>query len=290
MNDASDGTGLPLPEAILRAELEEATREHFQMCRERVPALYAEHFASLRGVARRHLRCWLDLPHDLLSIPRMIWGWVRPGKRKPAPLSRKELEVLQLLRDELLDLDEWIHCLGRHTRQLGEKSTSPDHARALQQAAENYLRQELIRISLPREGSRDLVVFVLIGVAGQTLSDSITFGSALALGTALLSSWYLSTLPWWQRWWESWMGLPDWLMVGGATLGILGAIVIAPLIAPFTEWLVHRMRGPRFLAQWIDAIENQALRPKRDVVDRASPVASMAQLIPDLISLLKQIR
>lgn len=281
--------------AALETALRDATRIHLEKARCRVPEVYARHLASPSAIRARHRRAWRDIPQDLLSLPRLLWRLflsLRGHTTQQPALSRKERELLGIMESELLDLEGWYRSLSQVliTADASIDASSPEKIEHMQRAVRQYLEGEMVRIAGPREGTRDLLVFLLVGLGSQTVSDSVTFGSALALGMTLATGWYLSSLSWWDSLWSNWLGVPAWVEWAGAVGGSLAAVALVPVLAPWSEWLVNRLRGPRFLEEWLTEIEAELLRPKRDTLDRASPLGTLSQILPDLLAVLHKLR
>jgi hypothetical protein len=298
MTDAPNFPADKARQQALEQALAEAIQAHLQAARLRVPNVYRSRFASSAAILKRHWVHRRDIPADLLSLPRSLW---RQGQRltrsKPIPdapsLSRKEQALLQILQLELLDLPGLQLTLQGHLRQHSEAYAACDdllHDQAPGNRLpeiERFLQQHLERLSMPREGTRDLLVFMLIGSVGHGLGQKVTFGSALATGSAVATSAYLASQSWWGALWVQMTGIPAWVTLGGAVSGAAAALVLTPLVAPLGDMLVNRWRGERYLLGIIDRIEQNLLQSQADGLDFAGQLASLTQFAPDLLTLLK---
>ncbi len=291
-------------EADLGTALGAAIRDHLQAARQRVPLVYRRHFASSSAILRRHWQHRRDVPADLVSLPRALYHgsrrlWRRGPASSPAappggaPLSRKEQAVLAILQDELLNLPGLQSTLQDLLRRHSASYAACDNL--LQDATlaarlpeiEAFLASHLQRLSLPREGARDLLVFMLVGSVGKRLSHDVAFGSALATGSAIATSAYLASQSWWGAIWVQMTGIPAWVTLGGAVGGAAAALLLTPLAAPVGEWFINRWRGERYLHDTIDRIETNLLQTHADGLDFAGRLASLAQFAPDLLTLLR---
>lgn len=285
----------------LEDALTQAIRRHMQGARSRVPDVYRNHLSGSRAIFIRHWQHWRDIPADLASLPR---GLIRMGRKlarlkgpaAPPPLSRKEAALLEIIQTELLDLPGLQATLESVLREHSAPYAAceallsePTLARHLPEI-DAFLARHLSRLSTPREGTRDLLVFMMIGVLGKSLSQKVVFGSALATGSAIASSVYLASQSWWGALWVQIAGIPTWVTLSGALSGVAGALLLAPLFAPLGEWLVNRWRGERYLEGIIDRIETNLLQTRADGVDFVTQLAGLAQFAPDLLALLRSFR
>ncbi|WLQ12815.1 hypothetical protein O5O45_24110 [Hahella aquimaris] len=285
----------------LEQDIEQTLLRHFTEAHARVPRVYAEHMSSTKAILRRHWTHRRDIPADLMSLPR---GLVRVAgkliRRNKATaqteLSGKEQAMLRIITEELLQLpalqNQIQRLMERHIPELqecGELMRQP-HMQGHQQEIQSFLSQRMQSLSGPREGGRDLLVFLLVGALGKSLGGQATFGSAIATGSAMASSLYLAQQSWWGALWVQWAGAPAWVTWSGAAAGVVAAIAIAPLLAPVSEIAVNRLRGERYLHRLVDQVQENALASKADALDAAGLLASYAQLAPDLLALLRSIR
>lgn len=285
----------------LEQALTQAIRNHLQAARLRVPMVYQNHLASSRAIVKRHWQHRRDIPSDLASLPRSLLRMGQKLARRsdpqaPPTLSRKEVALLQVLQIELLDLPGLQEALQSVLR--AHSSSYAACERLMQEPGvashlpeiESFLTHHLQRLSLPREGTRDLLVFMLIGLVGKSLHQNVVFGSSLATGSAVASSVYLASQSWWGAIWVQMTGIPAWVTLSGAVGGIAATLLITPLAAPVGEWLVNRWRGERYLIGVIDRIENNLLHSRADGVDFVTQLAGLAQFAPDLLTLLRSFR
>ncbi|GAA3947717.1 hypothetical protein [Allohahella marinimesophila] len=288
----------------IEVELRAIVKTHFVAARARVGDVSKGELLSARSIARRHWQYRRDIPRDLVSMPRTVWRGMRGLLRRSGPeesgspkvLSGMEAAMLIVIRNDLLDLPGLQFKL--HERLL-EADPQLDDAQALLQelagedrldAVERYLAGELERLSTPSEGTRDLLVFMLIGVISRGSGLNATFGSALAAGSATASAVYVASQSWWGALWLQFSGMPAWVSVAGAVGGLGVAVVLTPALAPLSEWLVNRWRGERYLHDLVDQVEHNLLENRKDGLDLAGRLAGLAQFAPDLLALLRAIR
>jgi hypothetical protein len=134
------------------------------------------------------------------------------------------------------------------------------------------------------------MLFLTIGVIGKGLGQNVVFGSSMATGTAIAQSVYLSQQGWWSALWLGFAGTPGWVTALGATGGIVIALALAPVLSPLAEILINRTRGEKHLHRLIDQVEASASQHRADHLDIAGLLASYAQLAPDLLQLLRNLR
>lgn len=299
-------TSQPMPDATdeesaWQEQWQHIADQHFQEAHTRVDPIYRAQFASLRGIGARHWRNKRDIPKDLLNLPRSAWTLTRnlATRKKAAPKlapTGKESEILSLIAEDLLQLPKLQQAFAEHL---------PKHPK-FDQAALDELEQQLLTLKpeeveqhlllavewlkLSQEGGRDLLLFLAIGLAGRGVADKVTFGSAAALGSALASSVYIGQQSFIAGLWAGWFGAPAWVTAAGAASG-LGLMVLAtPLLSPLTELGINRLRGKKVLHKLIDQAEFQFSQPGFDLASTAGRLGTFAQLTPDVIQILKQLR
>lgn len=292
---------------VLETELQRIICDHFRAAHGRVPAVYQANFASGTAIFRRHWENKRDIPQDFLSLPKTAYrvfhtafNKVRASTRTksalPQKLSGKEAALLRIIQQQLLQIEALGDKLLQKTREFSpdiiaiETLTKSPLSPAEKVQIEQFLSQRIQSFTLPRDGSRDLLLFLTIGILGKGLGQKVAFGSSIATGAALAQSLYLSQQSWWGAIWLSWAGTPGWVSVMGATGGIALTLVLAPVISPLAEMLINRTRGEKHLHQLIDQVEKSTLRHRTDNLDIAGMFASYAQLAPDLLQLLKSFR
>lgn len=284
----------------LTQTLADILRHHFAEARERVPRVYREHLATARPIWQRHWTHRRDVPADLLALPRLLWRQGRRLLRRPAPhppaLTGKEQALLGILREDLLDLPGLQRQLEVALAQASADLADCEALLARQAAAgrlpelEGWLQRQIERHSGPREGTRDLLVFLLVGLAARSGGLDVTFGSAIAAGSAAATAVYLSSQSWWGSLWIHLTGIPGWVSVAGALGGATAGLLLAPLVAPFGEWVVNRWRGEHYLRDIVDRTETSLLETRHDGLDFLGQLAALTQFAPDLLALLRSWR
>ncbi|MCP5207899.1 MAG: hypothetical protein H7A01_11885 [Hahellaceae bacterium] len=288
----------------LETELRTIAADHFLAAHTRVPEVYRQHFSSTNAIFKRHWENRRDIPQDILSMPKTAYRIVKNTIRKvnasvtPAPpkLSGKEQALLALIQGQLLQLERLTDALLQKTRTYSADIVTLEALAAKplnkeEQAAINeFLTHKIQSFTLPRDGSRDLLLFLTIGMLGKGLSQKVVFGSSIATGTALAQSLYLSQQSWWSAAWLHWAGSPAWVTAAGATGGVALTLLLAPIISPVAEMMVNRVRGEKHLHKLIEQVETNLLDHRPDRLDIAGLFASYAQLAPDLIQVLRNLR
>ncbi len=154
---------------------------------------------------------------------------------------------------------------------------------------ERQLTHHIERMSLPVEGSREALMFLLTGLMGKSLGAS-GFGSSMATGQAAATAIYTSNLSWWGSLWVSLTGVPAWVGWVGATSGLLATLIIAPFFAPLLEVGVNRFRGKKMLLEIIEHVRTRVIKPPSDAVDVLGKLAVYLQLLPDIIRFAAKIK
>lgn len=282
------------------AQLNKMLDTHFAAARERVPEVCARHFHSLAGVTRRHWQHRRDIPRDLATIPRFTWRALRRlgGRRVLVQhhYSAKELALAGVVANELLQLAVLEEVLLRHLGQHPE--LDPGKQREVEALLQRYspaelelrVREAVARLAVDHEGSRDVLLFITLGVGGRLISDKIAFGSAGVLGATAASSLYLSQQSYLSALWAKWFGLPGWVSITGGALGFAALILLTPVVAPLVECGINRFRAERTLQRLIDEVQLQLQSPGTDGYTLAAYAGTYVQLLPDLLHILRSLR
>lgn len=292
----------PSPEVTQRweAQLDALLEAHFNAVRERIPSFYKQHFGSLRRIASRHWQHRSDIPRDLATLPRFTWRALqRLGGRKihvARRYSGKELALASLVGEELLLLPALEEQLLRHLSQHPELDLGKQ--REVQAMLSSYspadmevrLQEAVARLAVDHEGSRDVILFLALGMLGRAVSDKIAFGSAGVLGATAAGSVYLSQQSLFAGLWAKWVGVPGWVSVAGGTAGVLLLLLLTPVVAPVVEFGVNRFRAERMLGNLVDQVQQQLQHPGSDGYTLAAYAGSYIQLLPDLLNILRTLR
>jgi len=296
-------TSATLPDT-LKFDLHDVVRQHFAEAHQRVPDFCRKYLLSSHHVVARHWRHRRDIPGDLLAVPRMLGQGlkklVKKDKACRETVSGKEQALLAAIETELLRIDllaqkileliadsdqqsqrDWQQC-----ETLLMNPMSPGQRARIKQ----FLLQKTQHLSGSREGSRDLLTFLLVGTVGSQLAEKVTFGSAVATGSSLAGSLYIAQQSWWYGTWLSLTGVPGWVSWAGAAGGLLACVVIAPVLSPFAELAINHIRGEKFLHNLLDEIERQSFQSQLELIDAAGVAAGFTQIIPDLFALLKHLK
>ncbi|WP_372764344.1 hypothetical protein [Litorivivens sp.] len=282
------------------AQLNALLEDHFAAARKRLPMVCERHFHSLRGVARRHWQNRADIPRDLATIPRFTWRALRRlgGRRLELQhhYSAKELALAGVVASELLQLAELEQALLRHLGQ--HPGLDPQQQAEVEVLLSRYspaemetrVRQAMARLAVDHEGSRDVLLFLTLGLAGRLASDKIAFGSAGLLGASAASSLYLSQQSFFAGLWAKWFGVPGWVSVSGGLAGLATLLFLTPVVAPLVECGINRFRAERVLGNLIDEVQAQLQSPGADHYTLAAYAGTYVQLLPDLLNILRSFR
>ncbi|MBN49027.1 MAG: hypothetical protein CMN85_05750 [Spongiibacteraceae bacterium] len=282
------------------AQLDTLLEEHFSAVRERIPAFYEQHFGSLRRIASRHWQYRRDIPRDLATLPRFTWRALqRLGGRRintERRYSAKELALASVISGELLHMPALEEKLLRHLSQHPELDLSRQRevqailARYSPADLEQRLQDAVARLAVDHEGSRDVIVFLALGMLGRAVSDKIAFGSAGVLGATAAGSLYISQQSFFAGLWAKWVGVPGWVSVAGGSLGIVSLLLLTPVLAPLVEFGVNRFRAERMLGNLVDQVQQQLQHPGSDGYTLAAYTGTYIQLLPDLLNILRSLR
>jgi hypothetical protein len=281
-----------------RQNLNEIVDAHLNEAKNRVIPVYLRYFASPSVVIGRHWRNRSDIPKELATLPRSAWGLFKsvipsrtskPDKHTDSiPLSGKQLELYNAIEVDLLDIGGLDNKLQNYVMHY--QSSFDSKLRDLlddlpinqREEVKRQLSHHIEQMSLPVEGSREALMFLLTGLIGKGLGAS-GFGSGIATGQAAATAIYTSNLSWWGGLWAGLTGVPGWVSLAGATSGIMATLVIAPFFAPLLEVGVNRFRGKKMLLKIIEHVRTHVIKPPSDTVDVLGQLAIYLQLLPDII-------
>ncbi|MCG8315493.1 MAG: hypothetical protein MI976_19975 [Pseudomonadales bacterium] len=281
--------------------LETIIDQHFAEVRRQVPSFYRSHIASFRSILSRHWRHKKDAPREFMHVPLKVYQW---GRRKVTGSEvidtevtlGKDAELTQLVLNDLLQVPLLEAKIQTHL------ASNIEHYKAYQNELESTLQRygeaqvmaaldsHLNHLFIPRDGGRELFMFLMLGLVGKTLSTQVTFGSAVGLGGALAASVYTSQQSWLGAIWIKLTGVPGWVTVGGASAGFAMALLATPLVSPLSELLVNRIRGEKFFHQVVDQFQLDLNTAKSDRLNFAGHVACYVQALPEIIQVLRMIR
>ncbi|MBW2941284.1 hypothetical protein [Zhongshania aquimaris] len=284
-------------EAQWQAALRQAISAHFAAAHARVDDVHARYFSSISAVASRHWQNKADVPADLMNIPRALWRLLRSlgrrGQTVHRALTGKERAIADILAEQVLDLPALQALLFEQLR------AHPDYQQGdierLREALAPYdsdvaakrLQAAVAQMGLHHDSSRDVLMFLGVGLLGRSVSDKITFGSASMIGMSAASTVYLSQQSVWAALWAGWFGVPAWVAVSGAIAGFAVMFLATPVLAPVIEVGVSRAQGRRRLHKLIDKVECE-MRPS--VSAQLWQYGSYLQFIPDLVMTLRHLR
>ncbi|RYG34585.1 MAG: hypothetical protein EON93_07830 [Burkholderiales bacterium] len=281
-----------------RARLAAIVASHFSAAEGRIEQVYLKHFAPMGAVLDRHWRHKRDIPMDLATLPRDAWrvakglvarkGATQREEERDPKLSGKQKEVVDVLGKELLDLPSLDQKLSTYVAQYQQEFDSSLHELLSElkpgqrEDVQKQLLEHVERMSLPVEGAREALMFGLVTLIGHGIGTA-GFGSAVGVGQAAAGIWYASSLPWWGALWVHVAGVPAWVGVAGGAGGVVAALLVAPLLAPFIELLLNRWRARTILKDAVDTARGRLEAPPSDQVDMLGRIAVYLQILPDLL-------
>lgn len=276
--------------------IQSVINRHFSEAEQRIDQVYRTHFHGFDDIAKRHWRHRSDIPNDLLALPRNLLGLLSKLAQRPMPPlpeSGKQREIQTIIAYELLDLpglerklEAVCHpFLTQYENELARLGPLTADQRA---CFEQYLAHQMERLSMPVEGARDGLIAVSLMLTGKAIGDKAMISSAASVGSTIAHSVYLSHQSWWSAFMVGWLGNPGWVGWIGAGSGIVGALLLAPLIAPGVEFGVNRLRARQVLADSVHHAAEQITR--KDGVVFASQVSLYLQILPDILHFLSKLR
>jgi hypothetical protein len=282
------------------AAIRQIIGDHFDEAERRLDDVYRLHFRNIGAIAKRHWRHKKDIPSDLMALPRHTWNLIATKvfrkRGKPLPRGGKARELDFIVSEQLLDLKGLEEKLQAYVEvyQLkfeNEFTTLLEEIPGLRrQEFAKELEKKLEKLSTPIEGTRETIMFLIVGIVGRVYSDKVTFGSAAATGQAIATSLYVNQLSWFGSLWFGLFGsVPSWVTAAGAGGGILAGAIIAPLLAPILELGVNRARAKKVLKKTIDAARQKLTSEGPDAHDVAGKIAIYLQLLPDVVYLTRKI-
>jgi hypothetical protein len=288
-----------------RQNLIDIIQEHLNEAKQRVTPIYLKYFSSPRVVVNRHWRHRGDIPKELAVLPRSAWSSIESAiSRKknqinkqsdPISLTGKQLELYNIIQVELLDIGGLDKKLQNYVMQYQLNFDSklsnlldklPTNQR---EEVKRQLSHHIERMSLPVEGSREALMFLLTGIIGKGLGAT-GFGSSIATGQAAATAIYTRNLSWWGSLWVNLTGVPGWVSLAGATSGLVATLIIAPFFAPLLEVGVNRFRGKKMLFEIVEHVRERVIKPPSDIVDVLGKLAVYLQLLPDIINFAGKIK
>jgi hypothetical protein len=278
---------------------------HLNEAKSRVIPVYLKYFASSTVVLDRHWRNRRDIPKELATLPRTMWSSFKSVVTRATSqsdkntdsisLSGKQLELYNAIEVELLDIGGLDKKLQNYVMQYQSNfdfklsNLLDDLPTNQREEVETQISHYIDRMSLPVEGSREALMFLLTGLIGKGLGAT-GFGSSIATGQAAATAIYTSNLSWWGGLWVGLTGVPGWVGLAGATSGFMATIVIAPFFAPLLEVGMNRFRGKKMLFEIIEHVRIRVIKPPSDTVDVLGKLAIYLQLLPDIINFAVKIK
>lgn len=286
----------------LESAIQEIVDHHFQQVKNQIPEFYSQHLGSFKAILVRHWKHKTDVPKEWVHIPLKLFHWGKSRVSRNKNLEQtvfelgKDREVQQLILNDLMKMPLLEQKLRLFLLENAPLFQEYEHE--LQQSVRRYSEEEVLeamrthfeKLVIPRDGSRELMLFLAMGFVGRTLCPNITFGSALGMGSAVATSIYASQQGWLGSLWLKLTGIPGWVTISGAAMGLFVVLVTTPLISPLSELLINRLRGERFLTRMVDQFHQDVNEGGKDHLNLAGHVALYVQALPELFQILKLLR
>lgn len=286
----------------LESAIQGIVDHHFQQVKKQIPEFYSQHLGSFKAILIRHWKHKTDVPKEWVHIPLKLFHWGKSRVSRKQNLQQtvfelgKDREVQQLILNDLMQMP----LLEQRLRLflLENAPLFQDYEHELEQSINRYSEDEVLqalrthfdKLVIPRDGSRELMVFLAMGLMGRTFCSNITFGSALGMGSAVATSLYASQQGWLGSLWLKLTGIPGWVTLSGAAMGLFVVLITTPLISPFSELLINRLRGERFLTRMVEQFHQDMSDSGKDHLNLAGHVALYVQALPELFQILKLLR
>lgn len=266
--------------------------DHFNLAIDSVDDIYDKYFYDIKSVIDRHWRHKKDIPYDAVAPFKYAYNFVSkkvfPNRKiKTLPPSGKTQEMELIISEQLLDLpglekkiNEYVIPYQKRFEQ--ELSEILEKVPALQRDKfTEELKAQIDRLQTPVEGAREAALFLVVGVVGKVFSG--TFCGTISTGQAVATTIYMGQLSWFGTWWAHIFGAPAWVGVTGGVVGILVTLVVAPLLTPFFEVGINRIRAKKILRESICCARKKLTDTDSDAFDVAGKTAIYLQFLPDVI-------
>jgi len=270
---------------------------HFKNAESRVDEIYECHFADIKTVFERHWHHKKDVPYDLITPLKYAYDFalkkIVPGKKlSEFPRSGKALEIEKIISEYLLDLPGLENKINEYVKpyqDLFEQELSDILKKVPALQREEFtkgLKLEIDRLQTPIEGAREATLFLVAGVVGKVYSGA--FSGTFTAGSAVGETIYLSQLSWFGSLWAHVFGAPAWVGWAGGFVGILITLIAAPLLTPFFEVGINRIRAKKILRSSIIAAREKLTDNQSDAFDVAGKTAIYLQFLPDVIDVARK--
>ena len=267
-------------------------RCHFNGAEERVVGIYENYFSAVKEVFYRHWRHKKDIPYDIITPLKYAYDYVTkkisPDKKIVSfPRSGKAQEIENIISEQLLDLPGLEMKINEYVK--------PYHERFEQELADilesvpasnrknftEVLKLQIDRLQTPIDGAREAALFLVVGVVGKVYSGAFcgTFSAGSAIGNTI----YISQLSWFGSLWAHVFGAPAWVGWAGGVVGLLVALVAAPLLSPIFEVGINMVRAKHILMESISGAREKLISTENDAFDVAGKTAIYLQFLPDVI-------
>ncbi|MHC1697573.1 MAG: hypothetical protein AB9919_05815 [Geobacteraceae bacterium] len=273
-------------------EIVKIINDHFNLADGRVDEIYEKNFSDIKEVFSRHWRHKKDIPYDMVNPVKYAYDFVvkkiAPGKKiKTFPKAGKAQEIEQIISDHLLDLPGLENKINRYV-ELYEKRVEQELSEILENVPalqREKFTEELIlqidRLQSPIDGAREAALCLVVGIVGKVYSG--TFCGSIGSGGAVATTIYISQLSWIGSIWANIFGAPAWIGWVGGVGGLLVTLVAAPLLTPFFEIGINKLRAKKILRSSIRSARNKLAGKDSDAINVAGKTAIYLQFLPDVV-------
>lgn len=276
------------------ARIRSIIHRHFDDAEKNIEPFRRKYLLSPKYVYGRHARNWKDVPMDFLLLPRSLAqlpARLLRRRLKPLPKSRKVRELEALISRELLDLPGLEQKLKayvephkvRFENNLAEVVDSVPVFK--QDEFQKELERRMEDLTIPADGVREALIFLMTGLVGKLVPGPVIFGSALSTGQAAATALYMAKASWFESILItlSLSSVPGWVGAAGAAGGLALGLVTVPLLAPMMELGINKMRSRKVLQSIIYQARGKITGKGRDAVNAAGRLAVYLQVMPDVV-------
>ena len=286
---------------------------HLLEATSRVDMIYEQYFGNIGSVFSRHLKHWKDAPKDLVQPFLGLWN-VTGGKllkKDPVYLETgKKAEIVSVITNDLLALPALEKKILEHIRPFHESAQEeiegllaqvPESGR---KRAEKEMERALESLDVPVEALRDVAGALILGSAAAVWGGKgFVFGN-LAAGQSLMAMIWASNLGWYGSFayalsgtsFGGWIsgtligsllgisGAPLWVSVAGGAGGLVAGVVLIPVVGPFCEWGVNKLKGKSALDSIIEVARHSLLGKDSNIGTDKSTVLAKTYQYGDMLN------
>jgi len=265
---------------------------HFINAEKRVDEVCEQYFADVKTVFGRHWRHKKDIPYEIVTPFKYAFDFIAKNffannKTGAFPQSGKSQELVQIISEKLLDLPGLESKLSNYVapyqkRFEQELSNILETIPSLQREKfTDELKLSIDRLQTPVDGARETALFLVAGIVGKVYSGA--FSGTFSAGAAVSEVVYISQLSWFGSLWANFFGAPAWVGWVGGIGGLLATLIVAPLLTPFIEIAINRIRAKKILRSSIKGAREKLSGNDSDAFDLAGKTAIYLQFLPDVL-------